>query len=111
MNMEKQQTENRLAYDTQQGRWRAIRETWWTALQLGLTSFGGPIAHLGYFHTTYVRRKQWLDEKSYADLVALAQFLPGPASSQVGIGVGVMRAGIWGESLPGLDSRSHRLSC
>jgi len=96
MNMEKQQTENRLAYDTQQGRWRAIRETWWTALQLGLTSFGGPIAHLGYFHTTYVRRKQWLDEKSYADLVALAQFLPGPASSQVGIGVGVMRAGIWG---------------
>ncbi|GIO94187.1 MULTISPECIES: chromate efflux transporter [Paenibacillus] len=96
MNMEKQQTENRLAYDTQQGRWRAIRETWWTALQLGLTSFGGPIAHLGYFHTTYVRRKQWLDEKSYADLVALAQFLPGPASSQVGIGVGVMRAGLWG---------------
>ncbi|MGG3279543.1 chromate transporter [Paenibacillus solani] len=78
------------------GKWRALNETWWTALQLGLTSFGGPVAHLGYFHQTYVRRKQWLDEKSYADLVALAQFLPGPASSQVGIGVGIMRAGLWG---------------
>lgn len=78
------------------GKWRALSETWWTALQLGLTSFGGPVAHLGYFHQTYVRRKQWVDEKSYADLVALAQFLPGPASSQVGIGVGIMRAGLWG---------------
>ncbi|MCH6268865.1 chromate efflux transporter [Neobacillus citreus] len=64
--------------------------------KLGLTSFGGPIAHLGYFHEEYVRRRKWLDEKSYADLVALCQFLPGPASSQVGIGVGVMRGGVLG---------------
>ncbi|MFC4388627.1 chromate efflux transporter [Gracilibacillus marinus] len=66
------------------------------ATRLGLTSFGGPIAHLGYFHEEYVRRKKWLDEKSYADLVALCQFLPGPASSQVGIGVGIIRGGIFG---------------
>ena len=64
--------------------------------KLGLTSFGGPIAHLGYFHEEYIRRKKWMDEKSYADLVALCQFLPGPASSQVGIGIGVMRAGVLG---------------
>jgi chromate transporter len=64
--------------------------------RLGLTSFGGPVAHLGYFHNEYVRRRKWLDEKSYADLVALCQFLPGPASSQVGIGIGVMRAGVLG---------------
>ncbi|WP_088051363.1 chromate transporter [Virgibacillus dakarensis] len=64
--------------------------------RLGLTSFGGPIAHLGYFHEEYIRRRRWMDERSYADLVALCQFLPGPASSQVGIGIGVMRAGILG---------------
>ncbi|MBD8069889.1 chromate transporter [Bacillus sp. PS06] len=64
--------------------------------RLGFTSFGGPIAHLGYFHDEYVRRRKWMDEKSYADLVALSQFLPGPASSQVGIGIGVMRAGVLG---------------
>ncbi|WP_153723425.1 chromate efflux transporter [Sporosarcina cascadiensis] len=64
--------------------------------KLGLTSFGGPAAHLGYFHEEYVRKRKWMDEKSYADLVALAQFLPGPASSQVGIGVGIARAGILG---------------
>lgn len=75
---------------------RAVFEAWWTALKLGLTSFGGPIAHLGYFHQTYVKKKRWMDEESYADLVALSQFLPGPASSQVGIGVGLTRAGMWG---------------
>ncbi|PPA70719.1 chromate transporter [Jeotgalibacillus proteolyticus] len=64
--------------------------------RLGLTSFGGPIAHLGYFHDEYVRRRKWIDEKTYADLVALCQFLPGPASSQVGIGIGVLRAGTLG---------------
>ncbi|PYZ91949.1 ChrA protein [Salipaludibacillus keqinensis] len=64
--------------------------------RLGLTSFGGPVAHLGYFHEEYVRRRKWMDEQSYADLVALCQFLPGPASSQVGIGIGVMRAGVIG---------------
>ena len=64
--------------------------------RLGFTSFGGPIAHLGYFHDEYIRRRKWMDEKSYADLVALCQFLPGPASSQVGIGIGVHRAGVLG---------------
>jgi chromate transporter len=64
--------------------------------KLGLTSFGGPIAHLGYFHDEYVRRRKWLDEQAYANLVALCQFLPGPASSQVGIGIGVMRGGLLG---------------
>jgi chromate transporter len=65
-------------------------------LGLGLTSFGGPIAHLGYFRHELVERRRWLDERSYADLVALAQFLPGPASSQVGIALGQMRAGYAG---------------
>ena len=60
--------------------------------RLGLTSFGGPIAHLGYFHEEYVKRRKWIDEQSYADLVALCQFLPGPASSQVGIAIGIARA-------------------
>jgi chromate transporter len=61
-----------------------------------LTSFGGPIAHLGYFYEEYVKRRKWIDEKSYADLVALCQFLPGPASSQVGIAIGIQRAGLIG---------------
>jgi chromate transporter len=64
--------------------------------KLGFTSFGGPIAHLGYFHDEYVRRRKWLDEQAYANLVALCQFLPGPASSQVGIGIGVIRGGFLG---------------
>lgn len=66
------------------------------SIRLGVTSFGGPIAHLGYFHEEYIRRRKWMDEKSYADLVALAQFLPGPASSQVGIGIGIVRGGVLG---------------
>ena len=66
------------------------------AFRLGLTSFGGPIAHLGYFHDEYVVRRKWLDERSYADLVALCQFLPGPASSQVGMAIGIARAGLPG---------------
>jgi chromate transporter len=65
-------------------------------LRLGLTSFGGPVAHLGYFRDEFVVRRKWLDEAAYADLVALCQFLPGPASSQVGIAVGLMRAGYAG---------------
>src|SRR5262245_58820869 len=64
--------------------------------RLGLTSFGGPIAHLGYFHEEYVKRRKWIDEQSYADLVALCQFLPGPASSQVSIAIGIARAGLAG---------------
>lgn len=65
-------------------------------LRLGLTSFGGPVAHLGYFRDAFVRRLGWLDERAYLDLVALCQFLPGPASSQVGIGIGLARAGLPG---------------
>src|ERR1700728_3626250 len=61
-------------------------------LRLGLTCFGGPIAHLGYFRDEFVARRKWLDEKTYADLVALCQFLPGPASSQVGFSIGLLRA-------------------
>ena len=65
-------------------------------LKLGVTSFGGPIAHLGYFRHEFVTRRKWLDEPSYADIVALCQFLPGPASSQVGITIGLLRAGLAG---------------
>ena len=65
-------------------------------LKLGLTSFGGPVAHLGYFREEFVTRRGWLDEASYADLVALCQFLPGPASSQVGLAIGLSRAGYAG---------------
>ena len=71
-------------------------EVLWVALRLGLTSFGGPIAHLGYFREEYVVRRKWLDEHTYADIVALCQFLPGPASSQVGIIVGIARGGLLG---------------
>src|SRR6516162_3526637 len=65
-------------------------------LRLGLTSFGGPVAHLGYFRAEFVERRRWLDEGSYADIVALCQFLPGPASSQTGISIGILRAGLPG---------------
>ena len=65
-------------------------------LRLGLTSFGGPVAHLGYFRHEFVARRRWLSERSYADLVALCQFLPGPASSQVGMALGLSRAGYGG---------------
>lgn len=65
-------------------------------LRLGMTSFGGPIAHLGYFRETFVERRRWLGDRAYADLVALCQFLPGPASSQVGMAIGLQRAGFGG---------------
>jgi chromate transporter len=65
-------------------------------LRLGLTSFGGPVAHLGYFREEFVVRRHWLEDRSYADLVALCQFLPGPASSQVGLAIGLSRAGYGG---------------
>ncbi|WP_288833474.1 chromate efflux transporter [uncultured Corynebacterium sp.] len=65
-------------------------------LRLGMTSFGGPVAHLGYFREEFVERKKWMGEKEYADIVALCQFLPGPASSQVGMAVGLRRAGFAG---------------
>ncbi|MEK6712363.1 MAG: chromate transporter, partial [Nitrospinota bacterium] len=66
------------------------------SLKLGLTSFGGPIAHLGYYREEFVVRRKWLDERAFADLVALCQFLPGPASSQTLMGIGAMRAGLPG---------------
>lgn len=65
-------------------------------LKLGLTSFGGPIAHLGYFREEFVNRRRWITDQAYADLVALCQFTPGPASSKVGIGIGLSRAGLGG---------------
>jgi chromate transporter len=74
----------------------SVVEVLWAATKLGLTSFGGPIAHLGYFHDEYVRRRKWLDEHSYADLVALCQFAPGPTSSKVGFSLGLLRAGYLG---------------
>src|ERR1044071_374608 len=78
--------------DGQQDRspWEAFR----IFLRLGLTSFGGPIAHIGYFRREFVLIRQWLDEQAYADLVGLCQFLPGPASSQVGFALGLSRRGL-----------------
>ena len=73
-----------------------LAEVFGAFLKLGLTSFGGPIAHLGYFRDEFVVRRRWLSEKAYADLVALCQFLPGPASSQVGMALGLQRAGLTG---------------
>ena len=73
-----------------------LSEVLLVALKLGLTSFGGPVAHLGYFRDEYVSKRKWLTDDAYADLVALCQFLPGPASSQVGMAVGMTRAGIAG---------------
>src|SRR6266511_2435924 len=74
----------------------SVLEVLRVATKLGLTSFGGPIAHVGYFHDEYVRRRRWLDEESYADLMALCQFAPGPTSSKVGFSLGLLRAGYWG---------------
>src|SRR5918999_281777 len=81
--------QDELAQDRRHG---TFLEVLWVSTRLGLTSFGGPIAHLGYFHEEYVERRKWIDEQSYADLVALCQFLPGPASSQVSIAIGILRA-------------------
>ena len=74
-------------------------EVFFVALRLGVTSFGGPIAHLGYFRSEYVVRRRWVDETTYADLVALCQSLPGPTSSEVGIAIGLLRAGPLGAFL------------
>ncbi len=76
----------------------SVAEVFGAFLRLGCTSFGGPVAHLGYFRTEFVERRRWLDDNAYADLVALCQFLPGPASSQVGFALGLQRAG-WGGAL------------
>lgn len=82
-----------LAENRSQG---SVLEVLWVSTRLGLTSFGGPIAHLGYFREEYVKNRKWIDEQSYADLVALCQFLPGPASSQVSIAIGILRARLLG---------------
>ena len=74
----------------------AAAEVFTAFLRLGCTCFGGPIAHLGYFRAEFVERRRWLDERAYADLVGLAQFLPGPASSQTGFAIGLRRAGYLG---------------
>ena len=79
-----------------EGRRGSFLEVLAVFLRLGLTSFGGPVAHLGYFREEIVARRKWLSEAAYADLVALCQFLPGPASSQVGIALGLRRAGLPG---------------
>ncbi len=75
---------------------QTLLEIFLVSFKLGITSFGGPVAHLGYFHHEYVQKRKWMDEKSYGDLVALCQFLPGPASSQVGMGIGLLRGGLLG---------------
>ena len=90
MTQELQKNANLPATDNQRGNPLEVLVAF---LKLGLTSFGGPVAHLGYFRTEFVERRKWLDEKSYSDLVALCQFLPGPASSQVGMALGQQRAG------------------
>src|SRR5438874_9828601 len=82
-----------MSSDASRGR---VSKVFTAFLKLGLTSFGGPVAHLGYFRDELVVRRGWLEDRAYADLVALCQFLPGPASSQVGIAIGLSRAGYIG---------------
>ena len=82
--------------ETREGRTGSPLEVLLVFLRLGVTCFGGPIAHIGYFRDEFVLRQHWIDERSYADLVGLCQFLPGPASSQVGFSIGLMRAGYRG---------------
>jgi chromate transporter len=83
---------------------RAALEVLVSAGRLGLTSFGGPIAHIGYFRAEYVSRRRWLSEEEFADLVGLSQLLPGPASSQLGIAIGLLRAGVPAAPPPGSPS-------
>ena len=78
------------------GRVSAFLEVFFTFLRLGLTSFGGPVAHLAYFRAELVERRRWLGDARYSELLALCQFLPGPASSQLGMALGMTRAGLWG---------------
>ena len=82
--------------ETKAGERQSAASVFLVFLRLGLTSFGGPVAHFGYFHDEFVVRRKWLDERAFADLLALCQFLPGPASSQLGIGIGLSRAGLPG---------------
>ena len=73
-----------------------VAEVLGVALRLGLTSFGGPVAHIGYFRDEYVERRRWLDERAFSELVAVTNLLPGPSSSQLGIAIGARRAGAVG---------------
>jgi chromate transporter len=82
--------------DLTDGRRHTPAQIFLAFLQLGLSAFGGPVAHLGYFRAHFVARKRWLDDKTFAELVALCQFLPGPASSQVAFGIGLLERGLWG---------------
>src|SRR6516165_6352796 len=82
--------------ETKQQRLGSPLEVLLVFLRLGVSCFGGPIAHIGYFRDEFVVRRKWIDEHAYADLVGLCQFLPGPASSQVGFSIGLMRAGYLG---------------
>jgi chromate transporter len=82
--------------ETKDQQTRSALEVLRVFLRLGVTCFGGPIAHIGYFRDEFVVRRRWIDEQSYADLVGLCQFLPGPASSQVGFSIGLTRAGYRG---------------
>ncbi|ALX48510.1 chromate efflux transporter [Lentibacillus amyloliquefaciens] len=77
-------------------KFQRLMEILLTSTKLGLTSFGGPVAHLAYFKDEYIDRRKWLDDKTYADIIAICQFLPGPASSQVGISIGMLRGGLLG---------------
>ena len=81
---------------------RDLGEVFWPCLKLGLIAFGGPVAHLGYFREEFVRKRRWLDDAAYGDLVALCQFLPGPASSQTIFALGMRRAGLAGGILASL---------
>jgi chromate transporter len=89
-----QSTQPLAADETATARDRSWLAVFLAFLRLGLTSFGGPVAHLGYFRAEFVTRRRWLDEAAYGDIIALCQFLPGPASSQVGITLGILRAGL-----------------
>lgn len=80
----------------EKNRLQILLEILLASTKLGLTSFGGPVAHLAYFKEEYIDRRKWLDDKTYTDIIALCQFLPGPASSQVGIAIGMMRGGLLG---------------
>lgn len=96
MDKESQAQDHSTNNATPQSTLRRTMQIFAVSAKLGLTSFGGPVAHLGYFHGEYVKKRKWLDERSYAELVALCQFLPGPASSQVGMGIGLSRGGLAG---------------
>jgi chromate transporter len=91
----------------------SVLEVLGVSTRLGLTSFGGPVAHLGYFREEYVRRRRWISEDAYADLVVLCQFLPGPTSSQVGVAIGILRAGLPGAvaSWLGFSHQKRLLRC